>query len=91
MNPNDADLLAQTASAYADLGREADARRSIERALDLARDNVFVLLDAALVYRSLGDEVLARRWLQSAIEAGLSEEEVMADPQLKTILQPIEG
>lgn len=84
-NPNDADLLSRTAVSYVTLGRANDAREAINLAVDLARDNVYVLSDAACVYAELGEPSAAARWLRRALDAGLTPEAVEGDPCLASV------
>jgi superkiller protein 3 len=61
---------ARLASWYANLGRREDAAEAVRRALELARDDVEVMVAVAAAYLDLDDREAALRWLNSAVRGG---------------------
>ena len=82
VNPNDPMLLAILADYYAELGRDDEARRSLEKALGFESPETEVFFTAALVYEQLEDRDLALANLQRAVDLGWPPHEVAGHPAL---------
>ena len=82
VNQKDGLAHALIASALAKLGRSAEARREMERALKLEPTNADVLYQSAVVALLRGDREGAAAWLRRALDAGYSAPQAAHDPEL---------
>jgi tetratricopeptide (TPR) repeat protein len=65
LNPNEAPAYVQLASAYFALGRDADGRAALEKALLVEAGNPLAMLTLCFVYIQTGEQELARQLLES--------------------------
>ena len=80
INPLDVEVLIDVAFYEAMLGQRDQAILHIERALELAPTEGYVLTQAAKVYHRLGIDDVALRHLDSAVRSGYTVAEIQADP-----------
>jgi eukaryotic-like serine/threonine-protein kinase len=85
INPNDGELLSYIALYYARTNDPAHARRYLEKALKAAPEDVDVLRNASLVHLEAGERQEALVWLQKAVIAGYPREQLVANPELKSL------
>jgi Tfp pilus assembly protein PilF len=85
INPNDPDVLSSLATYYARTNDPVRARDYLEKALKQKPDDVDVLRIASLVYLEAGNRDEAMRWLQKAVAAGYAKEQLLANPELKSL------
>ncbi len=85
--PNDATLLVVLSQLYGHRGRLEDARRSVERALALAPEQVEILLNAAETFEILGERTIALGTLEKAIQRGAPIEVVKQEPGLARLVE----
>jgi tetratricopeptide (TPR) repeat protein/TolB-like protein len=81
-NPRDTGVMLMLADADSMLNRGAPARELVEKALDLAPDDVSDIFQAAVVYEQLGDRKSALKYLGEAIQGGYSRDLVEKAPSL---------
>jgi len=91
-HPQDAELLSELATLYAQQGVADKAQTLISKALALAPENSTVLINAAEVQEELGNRAEAIRYGQQGLRKGFSRDElkkryalqaVLADPNFK--------
>jgi tetratricopeptide (TPR) repeat protein len=87
INPRNAEILIHLADCYAMLGRAADARSLLRRAVELAPGDVEVMNVAAGVCEQLGDREAALQWVAGALAGGYSAESLERDPGLAELRQ----
>ncbi len=80
LNSNDAEVWADLSGYYIRIGETKKASTSASRALELAPDNVIVILTAALTYEELGNREHALQLLRKALEQGLALAEIEQEP-----------
>ena len=85
INPNDSDLLSSLAHYYSRTNDPAHARKYLEKALNADPQNVDVLLIACLVHLDAGERREALQSLQKAVSAGYPREQLLANPELKSL------
>ena len=90
-DPGHAVNWARLADWLAVLGDTDEAKRAIERALELAPDNVTCLRWAGSVYNASGDRNAAVQSLKRAVNAGYPAEALQKDPDLADLLREIPG
>jgi len=83
VNPDDAVALASKALYSVHLGRSTMAENTIQRALELAPNDLHVLWAAAVIWTQLGDSERATEFVSSAAESGFPIALMRADPDLK--------
>ena len=90
--PQDAELLAELATLYAQQHLTEKAKTSIAKALALAPDNSVVLMNAAEASEILGNRAVAIRYAEQGLEKGFSLDDLkkryalqalLADPNFK--------
>jgi len=86
INPSDPMTLGPLSGYHAYLGNDTRARELIERALDLAGDNVYVHYFAAATFATLGDIDRGVTALEKAIELGYPTLLIEPDAQLATLV-----
>jgi tetratricopeptide (TPR) repeat protein len=85
VNSNDAEMLSYVALYYARTNEPTHARKYLERALKASPQNVDVLRNACLVHLEAGERQEALIWLQKAASAGYAREQLLANPELKSL------
>jgi len=85
INPNDADVLSSLAHYCSRTNDPARARKYLEKALKSDPQNVEVLLIACLLHLDAGERHEALLWLQKAVSAGYVKEQLVANPDLKSL------
>ena len=85
VNPSDALAYSSLASALAKLGRHAEARNSIIRALELEPRNATHVYEAAVVANLAGapDDAIAR--LEQAVRLGYNPADIARDPEFANL------
>lgn len=93
-NPRDPSVLSHLAESYAMLDEDSTARVRLAEALNLAPDNIEVMLRAGVVYEMLGERDWALDWIKRALERGYpiayiekypELAELRADPRFKSL------
>jgi tetratricopeptide (TPR) repeat protein/predicted Ser/Thr protein kinase len=82
INPNDARLLADLADAYAAVHKPDSAVSLIERAREIAPENIEVIVTAGSVYEQIGNRPKAMEMIAGAIQRGFPPEQIEAVPEL---------
>jgi serine/threonine-protein kinase len=85
LNPNNAAAHATLATISAKLGRIEDARRHIQRALEIEPSNPDHFLYAAIVANISGKNDEALDWIRKAVNAGLGAAQIEKDPELANL------
>jgi serine/threonine protein kinase/tetratricopeptide (TPR) repeat protein/TolB-like protein len=85
VNPNDSDLLSSLAHYYARTNDPARARKYLEKALKASPQDVDVLLIACLIHLEAGERREALQSLQKAVSGGYPREQLLANPELKSL------
>jgi eukaryotic-like serine/threonine-protein kinase len=85
INPNDTDALSLLAHYSARTNDPARARKYLEKALEADPQDVDVLLIACLLYLDAGERHEALLSLQKAVNAGYAREQLLANPELKSL------
>jgi eukaryotic-like serine/threonine-protein kinase len=85
INPNDSDVLSSLAEYYSRTNDPVRARRYLEKALKISPTNVDVLRVACLVHLEASERQEALAWLQKAVAAGYPREQLLANPELKSL------
>jgi len=85
INPVDADVLSSLALYYARINDSARARSYLEKALKASPQDVDVLRIACLVHLDAGERQEALAWLQKAVSVGYPREQLLANPELKSL------
>lgn len=85
INPNDSDLLSSLAHYYSRTNDTPRARKYLEKALKASPQDVNVLLIACLIHLEAGDRREALQLLQKAVSAGYPREQLLANPELKSL------
>jgi Flp pilus assembly protein TadD/tRNA A-37 threonylcarbamoyl transferase component Bud32 len=80
VNPKEPFVLADRAYFLAMAGAAAEAEEEIEKALEVAPDDVSIQHRAAQVYHLIGQTETALQLLESSVEEGYPRSEVAADP-----------
>jgi tetratricopeptide (TPR) repeat protein/tRNA A-37 threonylcarbamoyl transferase component Bud32 len=81
--PDDAVIVTDLASYYAELGRTEDARRLIEHGVNLSIADPATEFRIAEVYESLGERDLAIQWIARAVATGYAAEYVVNSPRFR--------
>jgi len=85
VNPNDAILLADMAYYHSMIGAADEARKALDRAMDLLPSDIDVQHRGAQVYQALGQQQKALEFLEEAIRNGYPAEEIRVDPLFREI------
>jgi Flp pilus assembly protein TadD len=85
VNPRDAELTAQLAEFYSDVGRKQDARTTALKALTLAPDDRNVLRRLVFMYELLGDRQQALKILSQAVKQNAQLTEIKYSPEMKSL------
>jgi eukaryotic-like serine/threonine-protein kinase len=85
INPNDAEVLSWLAHYYSRTNDPGRARKYLEKALKAAPQDVDVLLIACLLHLEAGERHEALLSLQKAVNAGYAREQLLANPELKSL------
>jgi serine/threonine protein kinase/tetratricopeptide (TPR) repeat protein len=85
INPNDADVLSWLAHYYSRTNDPARARKYLDKALETDPQDVDVLLIACLLHLDAGERHEALLSLQKAVTAGYAREQLLANPELKSL------
>ena len=85
INPNDADVLSLLAHYYSRTNDPVRARKYLEKAVRADPQNVEVMLIACLVHLEAGERQAALLWLQKAVNAGYAREQLLANPEFKSL------
>ena len=80
VNPRDAGLMVLLGQYYAAIEEFHRAGRLVERALELAPDQIDVLFHAAVVYVGMRDHSSALDVIRTAVQAGLNLETLIQEP-----------
>ena len=86
INPNDHYTLADLAGYLAKTEDEERARNNLQKALELAPENTWVMFSAGTTYEQLGNREEALYWIKKAIEHGHSKSEIMSQPDLQDLI-----
>src|SRR5262249_45874430 len=81
-NPRDAVSWAWLSAWLANRRCDREAVAAIEKALELAPDDVHCMVMAGEVYNLLGDRGLAIQWLREAVHRGYGVEKLRRNPEL---------
>jgi serine/threonine-protein kinase len=84
-NPENFGGWSRLAGWLANLLRNDDARRALQRALQGAPENVHVMVHAGNVYCQLGEPDEAFRWLERAVRAGFGVDAIRHAPDLAAL------
>jgi tetratricopeptide (TPR) repeat protein/tRNA A-37 threonylcarbamoyl transferase component Bud32 len=84
--PEGVDIVADLASYYVELGREAEARRLIESGSHMGITDPGTEFRIAEVYETLGERDKALEWATRAIASGFPPEYVVKAPRLRGIV-----
>jgi len=85
VNPNDANAPSYLALYFARAHNDAQARTYLEKALKVDPADADVLLIACLVHLEANERNEALLWLQKAVQAGYTKEQILANPELKSL------
>ena len=85
INPNDSDLLSALAQYYSRTNNPENARRYLNRAMKAGPQNVDVLRVACLIHLETGERQEALAWLRKAVIAGYPREQLLANPELRSL------
>lgn len=85
INPNDSDVLSALAQYYSRTNDPENARSYLNRALRAGPQNVDVLRVACLIQLETGDRKEALAWLRKAVIAGYPREQLLANPELRSL------
>jgi Flp pilus assembly protein TadD len=85
INPNDSDVLSALAQYYSRTNDRENARRYLNRALKAGPQNVDVLRVACLIDLEAGNRRDALAWLRKAVTAGYPREQLLANPELRSL------
>jgi tetratricopeptide (TPR) repeat protein len=100
VNPRDPDVLCNLAECYAALGDGDHAHPLLEQALELAPQNVDIMMRAGIVHEQLGERDAALTWIEKTLAQGYpiaqieslpDLSELCADPRFTEIRERIEG
>ncbi|HCA79080.1 MAG TPA: hypothetical protein DEP53_05030 [Bacteroidetes bacterium] len=83
VNPSDPQVLSQLAGYYADLGRKADARAALRKAISIAPTDKRVMSRAVSTFELLGDRKQAIFWLAKVAASGPISQEIKYSPEMK--------
>ena len=86
INPNDPYVTIELAGYQAKIGNEEEADENVQKALDLAPENTWVMFLAGTTFEQLGDREEALHWIGKAIEHGHSQSEIMNQPELQDLI-----
>ena len=82
INPRDTNVLITLADAYSMLNRGQRARKLLEKAMDLAPNDISDVFQASVVYEQLGDRKRALECITRAIKGGYSRDLIEKAPSL---------
>jgi eukaryotic-like serine/threonine-protein kinase len=85
INLNDSDVLSSLAQYYSRTNDPVRARKYLEKALKVSPTNVDILRIACLVHLEAGERQEALAWLGKAVTAGYPREQLLANPELKSL------
>jgi serine/threonine protein kinase/tetratricopeptide (TPR) repeat protein len=85
INPKDPSVLSYVAHYYSRTNDPASAKKYLEKALALPTEDTEVFLNATLVYLDSAERDQAFVWLQKAVKAGYTREQLLANPDLKSL------
>lgn len=85
INPADPDVLSALALYYSRVNDMPTARSYLEQALKAGPQNVNVLLAACLIHLEAGERQQAFEWLRKTVAAGYVREQLLANPELKSL------
>ncbi len=85
INPNDGDVLSSLAHYYARTNNPVRARKYLGESLKADPQNVDMLLIASLIDLETGKSQSALVWLERAVKAGYPREQLVANPDLKSL------
>ncbi|NNF58489.1 MAG: protein kinase [Rhodothermaceae bacterium] len=99
VNPNDADLLVMLSTYYVAVSDVTKAQEAVERAVQLAPENVNVAYYAVFAYEALGRRADALRWAERALNNGYPPEffdepglaDLRLDPRWRTLIADYAG
>ncbi len=86
INPNDPEVIINLAGYRAMTGDEEQARIYLQRAIDMAPGNTWVMFVAGTTFERLGDREQALHFIGSALEHGYSRSEILNQPELQRLI-----
>lgn len=86
INPNDPYAVTDLATYLAMVGEKEESKMYIERALDMAPGNSYMMFMAGSVYERIGEREYALRWLESAIHEGYPISDILHQPELEQLI-----
>ncbi|HEX9984190.1 MAG TPA: protein kinase [Thermoanaerobaculia bacterium] len=89
-NAKDGYVRARMAECLAKRGRAREAKREIETALGIDRNDVRILYCAAIVAAVQKETETSVRWLSEAVKQGYNRSDIQLDPELREVRQSAE-
>jgi len=86
INPNNPYVTIELAGYQAKIGQEEEAGNNVQKALELAPENTWIMFLAGTTFEQLGDREEALHWIGKAIEHGHSQSEIMNQPDLQDLI-----
>jgi serine/threonine protein kinase/tetratricopeptide (TPR) repeat protein len=85
VNSNDANALSSLALYFARTHNGAQAQTYLDKALKADPADADILLTACLVHLEANERQQAFLWLEKAVQAGYTKEQLLANPELKSL------
>jgi len=86
INPNDPYAVADLATYLGMVGEKEESEMYIQRALDMAPGNSYMMYMAGSIYERIGEREKALRWLESAINEGYPISDILHQPELEQLI-----